>query len=144
MKLNEDATAVKSYDEFVRYIGEGPASPCGLAFGPGGLYFTDLHGEKDGQADIPSGNIFKISSIIKESGEKIVPYTPENRDKCLCPTCPTLNECMRNKDERLFCSRGKITCEIERKGCLCGECPIESEYMLTDFYYCYFGAAKKK
>lgn len=143
IKVNEDISGVKSYDDFVVYTGEGPASPCGLAFGPGGLYFTDLHGEKNGQTDVPGGNIFKISSIIKEAGEKIVPYTPENLEKCLCPTCPTLNECMRNRDERLFCSRGKSMCEFERKGCLCGECPIESEYGLTDFYYCYFGAAKK-
>lgn len=35
--------AVKSYDEFVTYVGDGPGAPCGLAFGPDGLYFTDLH-----------------------------------------------------------------------------------------------------
>jgi len=143
IKINEDCSGVKSLDDFIVYTGKGPASPCGLVFGPGGLYFTDLHGEKDGKADIPSGNIFKVSSIIKESGEKIVPYTSENCEKCLCPTCPTFDECMRNRDERLFCSRGKSECEIERKGCLCGECPVESEYGLTGFYYCYFGAAKK-
>lgn len=43
IRLNKDATAVKSYDEFATYVGEGPGSPCGLAFGPGGLFFTDLH-----------------------------------------------------------------------------------------------------
>jgi glucose/arabinose dehydrogenase len=53
--LNEDATAVKSYNDFVAYIGEGTASPCGLAFGPDGLYFTDLHGEKR-----TGGNVYKI------------------------------------------------------------------------------------
>jgi glucose/arabinose dehydrogenase len=143
MKLNEDASAVKSYDEFVRYIGKGPASPCGLAFGPDGLYFTDLHGEENGLAGVSSGNIYKVSSIIKEEGEKMVPYTKENADRCLCPGCPTLNECMRNRNQHLFCARGKTECELERKGCLCGECPIESEYGLTDFYYCTEGAAKK-
>ncbi len=143
IKLNDDATAVKSYDEFVRYIGKGAASPCGLAFGPGGLYFTDLHGEENGLAGASSGNIYKVSSIIKGEGEKIVPYTKENASKCLCPGCPTLNECMRNRNQRLFCAAGKTECELERKGCLCGECPIESEYALTDFYYCDEGAAKK-
>lgn len=48
MRLAPDSSGVKGYDEFVTYTGEGPASPCGLAFGPGGLYFTDLHGEFGG------------------------------------------------------------------------------------------------
>ena len=143
IKLNQDATAVNSYDEFVRYTGEGAASPCGLAFGPGGLYFTDLHGEKNALEGISSGNIYRISSIIKKEGEIIVPYTKENANRCLCPGCPTLNECMRNMNQRLFCAGGKTDCELEKKGCLCGECPIESEYSLTSFYYCAEGAARK-
>jgi len=65
-KLTKDGYGIKAYDEFVTYIGEGPASPCGLAFGPGGLYFTDLHGELNGtrkQARIPSGNIFRVKPM---------------------------------------------------------------------------------
>ncbi|MFO7967406.1 MAG: PQQ-dependent sugar dehydrogenase [Archaeoglobaceae archaeon] len=64
MKLNEDATGVKSYDEFVSYTGKGPASPCGIGFGPGGLYFTDLHGERNGVTKKPSGNIFRVKSRV--------------------------------------------------------------------------------
>lgn len=143
IKLNDDASAVKSYDEFVIYTGENAASPCGLAFGPGGLYFTDLHGEKGGPSRKASGSIYRVSSIIKAEGEIIVPYTQENFEKCLCPVCPTRNECMRNRDERLFCAGGKTRCELKRKGCLCGECPVGSEYGLTGFYYCSIGAAKK-
>ena len=44
MRINETSTGISSYDEFVTYIGRGPSSPCGLAFGKEGLYFTDLHG----------------------------------------------------------------------------------------------------
>ena len=62
IKINEDDSGIKSYDEFITYIGNGPASPCGLAFGPGGLYFTDLHGEKDGLAKVPVGNIYKVAT----------------------------------------------------------------------------------
>jgi len=61
IRLNENDSGIRSYDEFVTYIGEGPASPCGLAFGPDGLYFTDLHGEKNGLTKMPSGNIFRVS-----------------------------------------------------------------------------------
>ncbi|MCK5768291.1 MAG: hypothetical protein KAH35_07985, partial [Candidatus Atribacteria bacterium] len=43
MRINKEGTGMSSYDEFVTYIGEGAASPCGLSFGPEGLYFSDLH-----------------------------------------------------------------------------------------------------
>lgn len=59
IKLNKDNSGVSSYDEFATYIGKGPASPCGLAFGPGGLYFTDLHGEGK-LGGPPAGNIYRI------------------------------------------------------------------------------------
>lgn len=62
MKLNKDGSGINSYDEFVTYVGEGPASPCGLAFGPDGLYFTDLHGERDGLTKTPSGSIYRVSN----------------------------------------------------------------------------------
>ena len=62
MRLNKNNDGVESYDEFLTYIGEGPASPCGLAFGPGGLYFTDLHGE-NGAKGKPDGNIYRIKPI---------------------------------------------------------------------------------
>jgi len=65
LKLSENLSGVKSYDDFAIYMGSGPASPCGLAFGPGGLYFTDLHGELDGRADIPSGSIYRVKPITK-------------------------------------------------------------------------------
>lgn len=59
LQLNEDSTAVKSYDDFVVYRGKGAASPCGLAFGPDGLYFTDLHGDVvDGEKT--GGNVYRI------------------------------------------------------------------------------------
>ena len=60
IKINQEATGIKSHDEFVTYIGDGPAAPCGLTFGPGGLYFTDLHGEKDEKNGKNIGNIFRV------------------------------------------------------------------------------------
>ena len=51
-------------NEFVRYVGPGPASVCGLAFGADGLYFTDLYGEvgfKKGEKS--GGNIWRITKI---------------------------------------------------------------------------------
>lgn len=60
IKICEDCSGVKSCDEFITYIGDGPASPCGLAFGPDGLYFTDLHGERNGLANVASGNLYTV------------------------------------------------------------------------------------
>ncbi len=75
--------------------------------------------------------------------ERIVPDIDKNASRCLCPGCPTHNECMKSNEERIFCSRGKTECNPEKKGCLCGTCPVEKEYGLYDFYYCVEGYAKK-
>lgn len=64
--LNEDTTGLRSYDDFVIYIGEGRAMPVGLSFGPGGLYFTDFHGEGDIYGSNPEGNLFRV----RGSGEE--------------------------------------------------------------------------
>jgi len=60
IRINESSKGIVSYDEFVTYIGNGPGSPCGLSFGPGGLYFTDLHGEKNDQIKSKTGNLFRV------------------------------------------------------------------------------------
>jgi hypothetical protein len=65
-----------------------------------------------------------------------VPDTQENLTKCICKGCPTHNECMKKGMQGLFCSRGKSSCEMEQKGCICGECPLSAEYQLSSTYYC--------
>ena len=81
--------------------------------------------------------------VESEENGRIVPDNDENANRCLCPGCPTHNECMKNNEEKIFCSRGKTECKPAEKGCLCGTCPVEQEYELNDFYYCINGAAKK-
>lgn len=71
IELDPQATAVKAYDDFVIYTGKGPASPCGLAFGPDGLYFSDLHGEKDS-----GGNIYRVT-IDPEKLQGLIEYGME-------------------------------------------------------------------
>jgi len=60
MGISGEGCGVVSYDEFVSYVGDGAATPCGLAFGPGGLYFSDLHGEENGLAGAASGSIYRV------------------------------------------------------------------------------------
>ncbi len=62
MSLSDEG-GIKSYDEFVAYTGEGPASCCGLAFGPDGLYFTDLHGEFEADGQPSRGHLFRIKEL---------------------------------------------------------------------------------
>jgi glucose/arabinose dehydrogenase len=133
--LSPDDSGVMSHDSFVVYVGEGPASPCGLAFGPGGLYFTDLFGELDIPAKAPVGNVYRVSPVGR------VPDTPENFAKCICMNCPTHNACMKERKHGLFCARDKTDCDFVRMGCICGECPIATNYRLTDYYYCDIGSA---
>lgn len=71
-----------------------------------------------------------------------VPNTKENTDKCICPNCPTHNACMKEKAEKLFCATGKSKCELTKQGCICGECPVASQYRLNDLYFCNSGKAE--
>lgn len=63
MRLNEAGDGIKSYDEFVAYAGQGPASCCGLAFGPDALYFTDLHGEFARKGKPSRGHLFRVKEM---------------------------------------------------------------------------------
>jgi len=69
-----------------------------------------------------------------------VPDTEDNAAICICPGCPTYNDCMREASQALYCSRGKTDCSPDQHGCICGECPIKSDYMLSGMYFCINGA----
>ncbi|MFA5872075.1 MAG: DUF2769 domain-containing protein [Parcubacteria group bacterium] len=73
-----------------------------------------------------------------------VPVTPENETKCACPRCPTWmsDSCPKEKGENLFCAKGKTACELPDKGCICGTCPIWTEYGLSKGYFCFNGVAE--
>lgn len=70
-----------------------------------------------------------------------VPKNPETLNKCICPDCPSYNDCMKEKMERLYCATeiGKTNCEVNKKGCICGGCPIHKEFGLNKWYYCVNG-----
>ncbi len=66
----------------------------------------------------------------------------ENLALCICPNCPTYDACMEEAMQALFCARARTSCEITKAGCLCGECPVATEYRLSGLYYCDTGAAE--
>ncbi len=65
----------------------------------------------------------------------------ENAGRCLCPGCPTYDDCMRGKDQRLYCARGRTDCDPAANGCICGECPVWASYGLGSYYHCTGGPA---
>lgn len=68
-----------------------------------------------------------------------VPDTEENLKECICRECPSYNECMKSGMEGLYCARGKSLCDLERRGCICTQCPISRTYKLFGGYYCVIG-----
>ena len=64
-----------------------------------------------------------------------------NAGRCHCPQCPTYDDCMSERRQRLFCSRGRTDCDPTSAGCVCGECPVWMEYGLGGYYFCTDGAA---
>jgi aldose sugar dehydrogenase len=71
-----------------------------------------------------------------------VPDTQENASRCMCPGCPTYDDCMRGKQQRLFCSRDKTDCGPKARSCICGECPVWNDYDLGEYYFCLEGSAE--
>ncbi len=72
-----------------------------------------------------------------------VENSPENREKCVCPDCPSFLGCSKEKGETLFCADevGKSKCDYKMNGCICGPCPLTKEYNLKKGYYCISGSA---
>ena len=71
-----------------------------------------------------------------------VPNTKENYDKCICTNCPSYNDCTKEKNEKLFCAKGKSACDMNHNGCICGECPVQSENRFSGMYFCINGEVK--
>jgi len=60
--------------------------------------------------------------------------TRENREKCLCPGCPSYPHGCAG--EILYCGLGKSDCDIKARGCNCINCPVYYEYKLNGLFYC--------
>jgi len=85
-------------------------------------------------------NFTQLKIRKKEAKMAKVPDTQENVQKCICGGCPSYDDCMRDNNEILYCAKEKSACEVPRKGCLCGACPLVAEFGLDKMYYCVMGA----
>lgn len=68
--------------------------------------------------------------------------TPENADRCICPSCPTYTDCMRDAAELLFCARDESGCSPKAVSCTCATCTVWSKYELSSLFFCLHGAAE--
>ena len=67
--------------------------------------------------------------------------------ECVCPHCPSYNECADKKFEYAFCITGKSEgCIDTELGCLCPTCPLAQEYQIGVMYnfYCIRGSEKEQ
>jgi hypothetical protein len=62
---------------------------------------------------------------------------------CVCPNCPTYNDCSKGKSELLYCLHGKSQqCAFDEEGCSCPDCPVALDLELKFEFYCSRGSEK--
>ena len=76
------------------------------------------------------------------SGEKEI---EENKALCICPNCPTYNECAQKSNELLYCLLGgSQECITNEEGCICPACPVTEKLRLNNDYFCTRGTEKQQ
>lgn len=62
---------------------------------------------------------------------------------CICGKCPSYTDDNRDRQQALFCSKGRPqSCAMTNKGCICSDCPVSSEMGLTHTSYCIKGSER--
>ncbi len=83
-----------------------------------------------------------MSQMTEEERMKAI---EANKTLCICPDCPTYNECAQEKGELFYCALGKSpTCITEGLGCICPACPITEKMGLTHDYFCTKGTEREQ
>ena len=68
----------------------------------------------------------------------------EIRKKCICGTCKSFNECMKNNGQGGFCVVGKSSCTVNQFTCECPKCPNAQTLKLKESMYCKIGVVMEK
>jgi hypothetical protein len=69
----------------------------------------------------------------------------KNEEKdCICPRCPSYPDCAVDQELRMFCMRGKVHCQVRRKGCMCRGCKVHIEHRFTMEFYCIIGTEEEQ
>ncbi len=60
---------------------------------------------------------------------------------CICPDCPTYNDCSKKSEELFFCFIGRsFHCISDIKDCMCKNCPVTATYSLKHKEFCAKGS----
>lgn len=66
--------------------------------------------------------VLKIMEKSEKDKEKSINSL---KKQCICPKCPTYNDCAKNAGEGLYCVLGKSEKCLENDiGCICPDCPL--------------------
>jgi len=69
----------------------------------------------------------------------------ENKKLCVCPDCPTYNDCAQENNEVMYCALGaSATCITKKAGCICPACPLTEKMGLTNDYFCIKGTESQQ
>jgi len=65
---------------------------------------------------------------------------------CVCPICPTFNQCAKDAGENIFCLKEESNCINTEKGCMCPTCPFAAAYKIGVIhnFYCKRGKELKQ
>jgi hypothetical protein len=66
-----------------------------------------------------------------------------NKMECICPDCPSYNDCAKFNSELLYCEDGKsINCIFDEKGCICGDCLVYKRMGMVNEFFCTRGSER--
>jgi hypothetical protein len=83
----------------------------------------------------------KVMSFSKLSSKEQMQILKDDTGSCICPDCPTYNDCAKDSTEGLFCAHGSsFHCISLEKDCFCPSCPITEQYGLTRNFFCIRGS----
>jgi hypothetical protein len=83
------------------------------------------------------------SNMARMSGAELAKTVSSLMARCICGKCPVYNDCMKGRNEALFCALGKTGCAVTKKACLCPACPVTPAMGLKHGYYCIKGSEKE-
>ena len=86
-----------------------------------------------------------MQMISQMSEEERMKATDANKALCICPNCPTYNECAQENGELFYCAMGASPiCITKELGCICPACPITEKMGLTHDYFCVRGTEREQ
>jgi hypothetical protein len=82
-----------------------------------------------------------VVNFGKFSLEKRIAAMKKATEECICPDCPTYDDCARKAGESLFCAHGSsFICVTQEITCICRQCQVWKEYGQAHEYFCNRGS----